>query len=141
MDQTNIASAIIETILATIFAPRIGTLWVEHGGIYAGIVRGIDGASDYHLILLTDTTDELHWDGAMAWAKSINGDLPTRSEQAILYGNLKNEFEREWYWSNTQHADDSDYAWMQDFGYGYQGGNLMSNECRARAVRRLSIIQ
>lgn len=31
--------------------PRIGSLWEEQGGIYAGVMRGHDGKPDYHLIL------------------------------------------------------------------------------------------
>jgi hypothetical protein len=141
MELTNTASAIIETILTTIYAPRIGTLWVEHGGIYAGIVRGTDGASDYHLILLPETTNELNWNDAINWAKSLDVELPTRREQAILFGNLSNEFELGWHWSKEQHADTSDYAWVQFFGNGGQLTSLKSDEYRARAVRRLSIIQ
>ena len=140
MELTNTAKAIIETILSTIYAPRIGTLWVEHGGIYAGIVRGTDGAPDYHLILLPDTTGELNWDDAIAWTKGLDAELPTRREQAILFGNLSNEFELGWHWSKEQHADDSDCAWMQYFDDGDQGYDLKSYEGRARAVRRLSII-
>jgi len=141
MELTNTASTIIETLLTTIYAPRIGTLWAEHGGIYAGIVRGQDGASDYHLILLPDTTDKLNWDDAITWAKNLDAELPTRREQAILFGNLSNEFELGWHWSKEQHADNSDYAWMQGFDYGNQHNNRKSNEYRARAVRRLLIIQ
>jgi len=33
--------------------PRIGETWPEEGGIYAGVMRGEDGGSDYHLIVPT----------------------------------------------------------------------------------------
>lgn len=48
-------------------------------------------------------------------------------------------FEEAWYWSSTQHADTSDGAWYQDFGYGGQYHYLQSHDACARAVRRLRI--
>ncbi|MGO4379663.1 DUF1566 domain-containing protein [Pseudoduganella sp. RAF19] len=44
-----------------------------------------------------------------------------------------------WYWSSTQHADGSDYAWNQGFGSGDQYYYHKSYAGRARAVRRLPI--
>jgi hypothetical protein len=48
-------------------------------------------------------------------------------------------FEEEAYWSSTQHASDSDSAWYQHFGYGYQIIINTSIKLRARAVRRLPL--
>lgn len=48
-------------------------------------------------------------------------------------------FELAWYWSSTQHAAVSDYAWVQDFGNGYQARYHKSGDNRARAVRRIKI--
>jgi len=49
-------------------------------------------------------------------------------------------FDQAWYWSSTQLAADSAYAWMQHFGYGYQYDDHKSyGGSRARAVRRLVI--
>jgi hypothetical protein len=48
-------------------------------------------------------------------------------------------FDEAWYWSSTQHASVSDYAWCQDFTNGYQSYYLKGYELRARAVRRLPI--
>ena len=117
--------------------PRIGSEF--QGGIYAGIARGKDGAPDYHLILLPEAKEDINWDDAMKWAAGIGGDLPTRSEQSLLFANLKDQFEERYYWSNTQHADGGGYAWGQNFDYGYQGYNRKSGYSRARAVRRLVI--
>ena len=36
---------------STALPPRIGQQWDEQDGIYAGVMRGIDGAPDYHLIV------------------------------------------------------------------------------------------
>jgi hypothetical protein len=114
---------------------------LQPGEIYAGIVLGQNGTGDHHLFLLPAKTEPLTWDKAVSWAESVGGSLPTRQEQAILYGNLKHEFEPRWYWSSTQHADGSDCAWMQTFSNGYQDDTRKSCECRARAVRRLLIIE
>ncbi|MFZ6801970.1 DUF1566 domain-containing protein [Undibacterium sp. Di24W] len=114
---------------------------LQPGEHYAGIVLGQNGAGDHHLFLLPAKTEPLTWNKAVTWAESAGGTLPTRQEQAILYGNLKHEFEPRWYWSSEQHADDSDYAWMQYFDNGYQDHDLKSYEYRARAVRRLLIIE
>jgi len=48
-------------------------------------------------------------------------------------------FAAEWYWSSTQRASASDYAWHQDFTNGYQLGSHKSYAGRARAVRRLPL--
>jgi hypothetical protein len=47
--------------------------------------------------------------------------------------------EEEWYWTSTQSASGSYYAWDQVFFSGYQYGSRMSYACRARAVRRINI--
>jgi hypothetical protein len=75
----------------------------------------------------------------MEWAKSISGDLPDRVEQALLFKHLKDRFEPDWHWSNTQHASGSGYAWYQGFSYGYQYTGSKSYEGCARAVRRIAI--
>lgn len=58
------------------------------------------------------------------------------SIEAFRAGKAK-AFEDTWYWSSTQSASDSDYAWCQDFGNGYQDDYHKDGTLRARAVRRL----
>ncbi len=127
--------------------PRIGERWRGQGGIYAGIMRGRDGAPDYHL-LVGDAVAELKpipWGKATAAVAELEGDghknytLPFRREQSLLFANVPELFEAEWYWSCEQHAAFSGYAWMQSFGYGLQSFSLKSYDYRARAVRRLVI--
>ena len=48
-------------------------------------------------------------------------------------------FYKVWYWSSTQHAALSDYAWVQYFGNGGQDFDPKSSNHRARAVRRIKI--
>jgi hypothetical protein len=112
---------------------------LAHGEHYAGVILGKEGESSYHLILLPEDKEPGKWQEAMDWAKSIGGELPTRREQSLLFANLKEEFQRAWYWSGAQHASDAGYAWSQGFGNGSQDGWGESTSHRARAVRRLVI--
>jgi hypothetical protein len=48
-------------------------------------------------------------------------------------------FERDWYWTSSQHASYPSYAWVQSFYYGGQYGLRKGFSRRARAVRRLKI--
>lgn len=111
------------------------------GEHYAGLILGKEGESNYHLILLPGEQEKINWKDALTWAAEQGGELPNRREQALLYANLKEEFKESWYWSNTQHASTSSYAWYQSFGGGYQYDYPLTSELRARAVRRLLVIQ
>ncbi|HET9678962.1 MAG TPA: DUF1566 domain-containing protein, partial [Gammaproteobacteria bacterium] len=62
--------------------------------------------------------------------------LPARRENALLYTNLPELFEKCWHWSSTQYSADD--AWGQGFGNGGQNGIHKYYECRVRAVRRFS---
>ncbi len=115
------------------------TLQLAKGEHYAGLILNADGTPMHHLVLLPGDNDGASWAAQTAWAESLGGDLPTRPEQALLYANCKAQFKADWYWSNTQHAEDSDYAWSQGFYGGYQLSLNESAQLRARAVRRLPI--
>jgi hypothetical protein len=112
---------------------------LEPGEEYAGIILGKDGTASHHLVLLPGEADSINWNNATAWAAQSGGELPTRREQALLYANLKEQFQEAWYWSGEQHASNSVCAWRQHFGDGYQHDFFKSFEGRARAVRRLII--
>ena len=118
-------------------------LELNPGERYAGLIIGKDGEPSYHLVLRPGSAENLTWDKAVEWAAKQGGDyaasLPTRNEQSLLFANLKDEFEREWYWSSEAHASESGWAWTQDFDNGYQDYYPKGNELRARAVRRLVI--
>ena len=106
---------------------------------YAGVVIGADGLPSHHLVLLAASTSDVSWPDAKAWAEKVGGELPTRQEQALLFANLKGQFEPRAYWSSEQHAANADCAWYQYFYDGYQGNYDKSASLRARAVRRLII--
>jgi len=108
------------------------------GEHYAGIIVGKDGNPSYHLILLPGQAESVDWEDAKTWAKGVSGELPNRREQSLLYANLKEEFDPNWYWSSEAYAS-SGYAWDQYFRTGGQSFSDTINELRARAVRRLVI--
>lgn len=108
---------------------------LKEGEKYAGLIL-VDGKPSHHVVLL-DGDVRMVWEEALAWAAEQGGDLPSREEQALLYANLKSEFECDWYWSNTQSSRYSAYA--QGFTGGYQDYSVKYHLLRARAVRRLPI--
>jgi formylglycine-generating enzyme required for sulfatase activity len=112
------------------------------GEIYAGIARGNDSERDYHLWLCAENPlERMTWADAVKWAENlgVHASLPSRAEQALLFANLKDQFESECYWSGTQYAGYDEYAWYQTFSYGYQLNGHKDTKLRVRAVRRLPI--
>ncbi|BBB59904.1 hypothetical protein UNDKW_1631 [Undibacterium sp. KW1] len=68
-------------------------------------------------------------------------DLPAQTADTAFQAGGAEAFEPAWYWTSTQDAGNPDYAWMQSFGDGYQDLSRKSGEYRARAVRRLLVIE
>jgi hypothetical protein len=108
------------------------------GETYIGAIINADGTGN-HIILLDGDVNEVTWRQAMEWAKELGGDLPNCVEQALLFSQHKDKFEERAYWSNTQHASGSNYAWCQHFFTGGQYYYFKYDELRARAVRRVAI--
>ena len=109
------------------------------GEVYVGAI-GDQNGDVHHVILLPGDNDDSTWQAAMDWAKSIGGDLPNRIEQAMLFDRCRDQFKKEWYWSNTTVDGYDAYAWLQIFSDGSQNGYHKDYyHYRARAVRRLSI--
>jgi len=112
---------------------------LQQGEIYVGAIIKKDGTG-HHIILLPGDKDAGNWQDAMDWAKDTGGDLPNRVEQSLLFADHKEEFKKDWYWSNATHTNNSEWAWYQYFYYGDQYDDRKSSlNCRARAVRRLEI--
>lgn len=111
---------------------------LKPGERYAGAIVNPDGSLSHHLVLLADEpSGRLDWHAALAWAASIQADLPSRREQSLLCANLKDKFGEAWYWSNERTKDGA-YAWGQYFNDGYQDVSRTSYEARVRAVRRIA---
>lgn len=112
---------------------------LNEGETYLGAIISACGTYAHHTILLPGDHDDATWQDAMDWAKSLDGELPNRLEQALLFATLKDHFKENWYWSKTLHAAGARYAWCQGFTTGAQYGAHILSQCRARAVRRLPI--
>ena len=111
---------------------------LNEGEIHIAALTDANGEL-YHLILLPGDNDDATHAAQIEWAQSIGGDLPTRVEQALLWERARDQFKKDWYWSNETHHSESGWAWYQGFGSGSQPGYGKFRELRARAVRRLPI--
>ena len=90
------------------------------------------------VVLLPDLPDKrLPWKAAMAWAKKIKAELPARPVSALMFANVRDAIQADWYW--TCEELDGSYAWYQNFYDGHQYVNHKSYEGRARAVRRVTV--
>lgn len=110
------------------------------GELYVGAVISADRRARHHIILLPGEIGSIEWKKSIEWAASVGGDLPDLIEQAMLFVFLRSEFKEAAYWSKEANASDSDYAWYQHFDTGSQNCNNKGNKLRARAVRRVLII-
>jgi hypothetical protein len=106
---------------------------LQEGEEYAGLILGKDDP-DYHLVLLPGDSADVSWPTAADWAASQGGALPTRRELALLFANLRESFQRDWYWSSEPHATRAQLVWGQNFASGIQ--TIYGRH--ARAVRRIS---
>lgn len=111
---------------------------LNEGEIHIAALTDANGEL-YHLILLPGNNDDATHAVQIELAQSIGGDLPSRVEQALLWERARDQFKKDWYWSNETHHSESGWAWYQDFRNGYQGYDSKYHELRARAVRRLPI--
>lgn len=119
-------------------AAQLSALELKEGEKLAFSLTLPDGKT-IHTILLPGDEALDSWDAGMEWAKSLGGDLPDRAEQALFFKYMPEEFQKDWYWSNTQHAAYSYDAWCQNFRNGFQHWDVKTNNFRARAVRRVTI--
>ena len=131
--------AALEAAAPKLLVLREAQIELRTGERYAGLVLDADGLASHHLILLPGEAEDVSWTAAKEWAQQAGGELPTRQEQALLYTNLKSEFQPRWYWSSQEHERDSSYAWGQYFITGNQDGYDKSFEARARAVRLIQL--
>lgn len=107
------------------------------GGIFAGISTREDGAH-VAVVLLPDRSDRnMPWGEAMSWAEQCGGELPSRPVLTLLFSNLKDRLDEDWYWTNEEY--DEFFAWRGWFPSGGHAGNQKDNEGRVRAVRLIEI--
>jgi hypothetical protein len=104
------------------------------GEIYRGIT--LDEGRLAHLIELPGEFTGTHA-ACTEWAASQGGVLPSRIDGIVLFDGKCGW--SGWHWLAPQHAGNGDYAWNQDFGYGYQDWVRKSTDYQARAVRRVPV--
>ena len=111
---------------------------LNEGEYLAGLCM-VDCEPSHWLILLPAAPDkDLNWQGAIDWAKSVGGELPTRFESALLYANPRDQIDTDhWYWTATTHEREPSWAWLQHFDNGYQYYGRKENGYRSVAVRRV----
>jgi hypothetical protein len=114
-------------------------LTLKEGEFYAGLILGKNGAPDHHVVLLADDVENATWTAAREWAAASGGELPTRRELALLGANLKEQFQREWYWSSDVSEARSQLVWGQNFSSGIQTMYGRQFHGRARAIRRIAV--
>jgi hypothetical protein len=140
-EQTKLAAMVAALMNQTCTTVSVEAFDVglRDGEHYAGAVLDEDGELMHHLVLMAEKpVGRVTWQAAMDWAASVNGVLPTRQEQALLFANCKPHLDADWHWSSQTHETNASYAWYCYFNYGNQGLNAKSYAGCARAVRRLN---
>jgi hypothetical protein len=66
-------------------------------------------------------------------------DAPAQTEASAFRKGSAEAFDDTWYWTSTQSAGGSGYAWYQGFGGGGQGCYGKDGYGRVRAVRRVKV--
>lgn len=75
---------------------------LKEGEIYAGAIINPDGTGHHVILLPARDNKKFNWQDAMDLAKENGGDLPNRVESALLFNQCKDQFKKEWYWTNEQ---------------------------------------
>lgn len=115
------------------------TIELQPGEHYAGAVLD-RGCIKHHLVLMAPRAAErMTWADARAWARSVDGTLPDRQEQSLLFANCKPHLDETWHWSCQEHENDASFAWDCDFYDGLQSIRHKSFQGSAVAVRRIAI--
>jgi hypothetical protein len=145
--RKNLKPASIAQTPQVLNALKLGVYYPDYGGAFHGLVRGDEGKPDYWIFSTTKNQNAGGtFDENAEYAKNLkvgqynDYHMPNRREQQIQMANAApGQFEKAWYWSGEQYADDSGYAWFQHFGLGTQGHWLKVIKSRGCAVRRMPI--
>jgi hypothetical protein len=114
--------------------------WGERGKDIKGATRSFDGlANTQALVKARSKTPAADWAVSLVIDGHDDFYLPSRRELRALWVNVPDLFEDGYHWSSTQCSAND--AWFQGFADGFQLAWGKDNENRARAVRRLSVIE
>jgi len=115
--------------------------WADNNAMQTGAHSFTDGLANTQFLQASSINHP-----AAQWASELTIDgfndfyLPAKNEILLAYITVPELFEKSgWYWTSTQHASNSAFAWVQVFDGGYQYDDRKSNGARARAVRRVAI--
>ena len=121
--------------------PKVGDKWPGTEAIYAGKSLSRDGTKIVDLIFWPDESNKSrNFDDNKNWCESVSKETDshaaTRQQAIIINDNLRHLLSKDhWYWTETK-TNSGEYAFVQHFGYGYQG-SLLLNACRALAVSEI----
>jgi hypothetical protein len=118
-------------------------IWAESYANQVGAQSHVDGLANTRFLCASAISHPAaQWTAGLIIDGHADFYLPARHEARLMYINLPDQFETDdWYWTSTQLAAVPDYAWVQSFFSGNQTNLLKSGEYRARAVRRILIIE
>ena len=93
----------------------------------------------YRWLLGQEADEEMNWNDAKDWCKSVGGELPPRDVllQCCMNEDIKPLFKESWYWSSTEF--NATTAWIQGFSNGNQANYRKTNDTYVRAVRKCPI--
>ena len=134
VDTTALFRAWFERHLGQPGKPSCAIPSARQGERYLSSIIELSGRVRHIFLMAGD--EKKNWNDGMEWAKELGGDLPDRIEQAMFHTFMPEEFQKEAYWSNTQHAGNSNYSWCQYFYDGGQDDYYKKDELRVRPVRR-----
>ena len=110
------------------------------GGLFAGVITLPSGAHVAVTLLAAKPDGPLTWAKAKEWAESAGGELPSRPAAAMLFANLKSEFEEDWHWTCETASWNESFAWFQLFFTGGQSSGRKGSSYAARAVRLIHLV-
>ena len=125
---------------AVIVSPKVvefkALAWGPYGKDVPGCSHFTDGLANTQALLAAKTEhpaakacSSIEHEGHADWY------LPSAGELQLAHMHCKDLFSTEgYYWSSTQ--NDRDYAFVQDFEFGYSSYNTKDTQRRVRAVRR-----
>jgi len=92
------------------------------------------------IVVSIDAIDQTDHAAALAYAKKMGGDLPSRIDGLVLHARAKAKFKTDrYYWTNEAYAGYSRTAWTQWFYGGGQDTWFKSSAGRVCVVRRLPL--
>jgi hypothetical protein len=96
--------------------------------------------NEFEYRLGPELPNELTWDEAIDWCKSIGGELPSREVLLMCQVNetIRPNFKNTYYWSSTELLS-RPTVWCQSFSDGFQSNFSKNVTYYVRAVQRVAV--